>query len=98
MCPPHTVNKCRTPACRSVRATRCPPVSSDTRLALRDVDNLELEPVGVLEEDRVVAVAVFGELPRRVVQRGNAARPEEVAGEAVDIVPLRHAEGDVVDP
>src|SRR5262245_18612251 len=47
-------------------------VKSDMRLASRalgDVHDLELEPVGVLEEDRVVAVPVLREIAGRVVER-----------------------------
>src|SRR5258708_36735849 len=71
MWPPQRVNTCPTPACRSVRATRCPPLRSATLAArsTREVHHLELHPVGILEEDRVVARTVLRELARRLVER-----------------------------
>src|SRR5260370_41713740 len=74
MWPPQRVNTCPTPACRSVRATRCPPLRSATLAArpTREVHHLELHPVGILEEDRVVARTVLRELARRLVERRGA--------------------------
>src|SRR5260370_42561596 len=81
MWPPQRVNTCPTPACRSVRATRCPPLRSATLAArsTREVHHLELHPVGILEEDRVVARTVLRELARRLVERREPGRPHERA-------------------
>ena len=54
-------------------------------------------PIGIFEEDGVVAGAVLGELARCLVEGGESARGEEVFGEAVDVVALGDAEGDVVE-
>src|SRR5260370_42678857 len=80
MWPPQRVNTCPTPACRSVRATRCPPLRSATLAArsTREVHHLELHPVGILEEDRVVARTVLRELARRLVERrGRGGAPDQ---------------------
>ena len=61
------------------------------------MDDFELEAVRVFEEDGVVAGAVLGELARRLVEGGESARGEEVFGEAVDVVAVGDAEGDVVE-
>src|SRR5512142_1881051 len=98
MWPPHRVNTCPTPACRSVRATRCPPFRSATLVAgpARDVHDLELQPVRALEEDRVVAGPVLRELARRSVERREPVRHHELVAEALHLVPPLHAEGHVV--
>src|SRR6266581_4112894 len=61
----------------------------------REVDDLELHPVRVGEEDRVVLRAVLGVLRRRIEDRDPLAHEEIV--EAIDLVPAPHAERDVVE-
>ena len=62
-----------------------------------EVDDFELESIGIFEEDGVVAGAVLGELARCLIEGGESARGEEVFGEAVDVVALGDAEGEVVE-
>src|SRR5678815_2669493 len=97
MCPPQSVNTWPTPACRSVRATRCPPLRSATLAPARgEVDDRELQAIGSLEEDRVAAGAVLGELARRPVERRQPAGPHEVVAEPVHLLPPLHPEGHVI--
>src|SRR5678815_5652293 len=98
MCPPQSVNTWPTPACRSVRATRCPPLRSATLASARgEVDDLELQAIGILEEDRVVAGAVLGELARRPVERRQPAGPHELVAEPFHLLPPLHPEGHVIE-
>src|SRR5260370_27783843 len=99
MWPPQRVNTCPTPACRSVRATRCPPLRSATLAAgsTREVHHLELHPVGILEEDRVVARTVLRELARRLVERREPVCPHELVAEAIHLFPPLHPEGHVIE-
>ena len=85
MWPPHSVTTWRTSDLLEVRA-RVP-----------NVDDFELESIRIFEEDGVVAGAVLGELARRLVEGGESARGEEVFGEAVDVVAVGDAEGEVVE-
>src|SRR5882724_949322 len=62
----------------------------------REVDDLELHPVRVGEEDRVVLRAVLGVLRRRIEDRDPLAHEDLV--EAIDLVPAPHAEREVVEP
>src|SRR6266436_5634396 len=99
MWPPQRVNPSPTPASRSVRATRCPPLRSPTlaaRLA-RDVHHLELHPVRVLEEDRVVAGPVLRELPWRLIERRKPARAHELVAESIHLLAALHPEGHVIE-
>src|SRR5689334_15974481 len=100
MWPPQSVNTWPAPACRRVRATRWPPLRSATLAARasRDVHDLELEPVRVLEEHRVVARPVLRELARGLVERGQPARGEELLAEAVHVLSALDAEGHVIEP
>src|SRR5256885_14726699 len=61
----------------------------------REVDDLELHPVRVGEEDRVVPRAVLGVLRRRIEDRDPLAHEEIV--EAIDLVPAPHAEREGVE-
>src|SRR5438093_13665136 len=61
----------------------------------REVDDLELHPVRVGEEDRVVLRAVLGVLRRRIEDRDPLAH-EELA-EAIHLVPPPHAEREVAE-
>src|SRR4029453_7622561 len=63
----------------------------------RNVDDLELEPIRILEEHRVVAGAVFRELARGFVERSQPARNHELVAEPVDVLALRDAEGQMVE-
>src|ERR1700731_633576 len=99
MWPPQRVNTWPTPAWRRVRATRCPPLRSAT-LAARlagDVHHLELHPVRVLEEDRVVARPVLRELPWRRVERREPARGHELVAESIHLLAALHPEGHVIE-
>src|SRR5690242_157006 len=98
MWPPQSVNTWPTPAWRSVRATRCPPFRSTLASARRQVHHLQLQAVGILEEHRVVARAVLGELARRPVERVEPAGPHELVPEAVHFLAPLHAEGEVIEP
>src|SRR5689334_7146703 len=98
MWPPQSVNTWPTPAWRRVRATRCPPFRSTLASARGQVHDLQLQAVGILEEHRVVARAVLGELARRPVERVEPAGPHELFPEAVHVLPLLHPEGDVIEP
>src|SRR5437667_10352752 len=62
----------------------------------REVDDLELHPVRIGEEDRVVLRAVFGVLRRRIEDRDPLAHEELV--EAIHLLPAPHAEREVVEP
>src|SRR6266403_1378474 len=62
----------------------------------REVDDLELHPVRVGEEDRIVLRAVLGVLRRRIEDRDPLAHEDLV--EAIDLVPAPHAEREVVEP
>src|SRR6185436_2904548 len=66
--------------------------------ARRDMGHLELDPVGILEEHGVVAGGILGEVARSVVQRGESACVEELATEAVHVLPPLDAEGHVIEP
>src|SRR5437870_4390989 len=61
----------------------------------REVDDLELHPVRVGEEDRVILRAVLGVLRRRIEDRDPLAHEEIV--EAIHLVPAPHAEREVVE-
>src|SRR5947199_9338990 len=61
----------------------------------REVDDLELHPVRIGEEDRVVLRAVRGVLRRRIEDRDPLAYEEGV--EAIHVVPPPHAEREVVE-
>src|SRR5262249_32223148 len=100
MWPPHSVKRWATPAALSVRATRCPPGRSIASAALEPghVRHFQLEPVGILEEHRVVARPVLREFLRRAVEWGDAARREELVAEAVDVGAGTDPERDVIDP
>src|SRR5215467_3033045 len=98
MWPPQSVKMCPTPACLTVRATRCPPLTSAMLGGRRwDVHDLELQPVRIFEEHRVVARSVLGELPGRLVERGELPRGHEVFVEAVHIISVVHAQRHVIE-
>src|SRR5437773_4641569 len=61
----------------------------------REVDDLELHPVRIGEEDRVVLRAVLGVLRRRIEDRDPLAYEELV--EAIHVVPAPHAERQMVE-
>src|SRR5215467_5527220 len=98
MWPPQSVKTCPTPACLRVLATRCPPFRSAMLggRRRRDVHDLELQAVGILEEHRVVARPVLGELPGRSVERGELPRGHEVFVEAVHVIPVVYAQRHVI--
>src|SRR5262245_17866226 len=99
MCPPQSVKTCRTPASLSVRATRCPPVRSlmSVTPCARNVGHLELQAVGILEEDGIVARPILGKLAGRAVERRDAPRDEELVAETIHVFPSRDPERDVID-
>src|SRR3982074_721288 len=99
MCPPHSVKMWPTPACLSVRATRCPPFRSAMLGRRRggEVHDLELQAVRILEEHRVVARPVLRELARGPVERGEPARGHELGLKAIHVLAAVHAEGQVVE-
>src|SRR5580765_7979459 len=63
----------------------------------RHVDHFELEPIRVLEEDRVVARPVFWKLPRGVVKRGHASGSQELVTESVHVLAPLDTEGEVIE-
>src|SRR5215469_17930854 len=98
MCPPQSVKMCPTPACLTVRATRCPPLTSAMLGGRRrDVHDLELQAVRILEEHCAVARSVVGELAGRPVERGELARNHEVSVEAVHIFSVVDAQRYVIE-
>src|SRR5499425_1072421 len=62
----------------------------------RHVDDLELDPVRILEEHRVVAGGVFREFSRRAVERGQTPRSHEALAESVHLLAPIDAEGEVI--
>src|SRR2546422_5654236 len=62
----------------------------------REVDDLELHPVGIGEEDRVVLRAVLGVFRRWIEDRDPVAHEEVV--DAIHLVPAPDAEREVVEP
>lgn len=74
-------------------AHRCDP--GPRRNSSANVQNLELEPVGVAEEDRV-AVRLVVVLARRLDDLGSLAEQHDV--HLVDVRAVAGVEGDVVKP
>src|SRR6266542_3570049 len=62
----------------------------------RNVDDLELETVGVLEEHRVVSRCVLRELARGVVERRDASRRHELLAEPVHVLAPIDTECEVI--
>src|SRR5215475_7964897 len=64
----------------------------------RHVDDLELDPIRVLEKHRVVARGILGELARRAVERREASRGHEPLVEPIHLLARVDAEGEVIQP
>src|SRR5215470_11725848 len=64
----------------------------------RHVDDLELDPVRVLEKHRVVAWGILGELARRAVERREASRHNEPLVYPVHLQARVDAEGELIQP
>src|SRR5262249_41367736 len=62
------------------------------------VDDLELDPVRVLEKHRVVARGILGELARRAVERREVSRRHEPLAEPIHLLARVDAEGEVIQP
>src|SRR5215831_4879921 len=73
-----------------------PMIPSARLAARRKMNHLELDPLGILEEDRVVAGRVLGEVAGRTVERGQPARLEKLSMEPIDVRTVIDAEGDVI--
>src|SRR5258705_1778877 len=63
----------------------------------RHVDHLELEPICILEEHRVVARRVFRKLARGAVERGHASGSHELVTKPVHVLAPLDTEGDVIE-
>src|SRR5262252_2246901 len=62
----------------------------------RHVDDLELDPVRILEEHRVVARSVLGKFSRRAVKRGQIPRSHESLAGPVHLLAPIDAESEVI--
>src|SRR5215470_19183681 len=62
----------------------------------RHVDDLELDPVRILEEHRVVAGSVLGEFSRRAIKRRQTPRGHESLAEPVHRLARVDAESEVI--